>query len=399
MQAVRVAVANLKQGAIRTTASIAGVMIAVLLMLMQFGFLGAVQTAATLLYDQFDFDLMVLPGEYREMLHPGSVERSRLAEAHSVPGVASVYPVWLSVGMWRDPRGDHTPERFPPRRWNILILGIQSNQIPNIFHDPDTVFPNPGGATDALYNLSRTDTVLLDRRSWEIYGDARDRQPGRSMELNHRRVTIGGDVAIGTGFGYNGLVVVSEATFRNLNPVPTDDVTLLLIKLQPGADVAAVRKSLEDLGPPKTLRVMTREEVYAAERAYWQESTSVGLFFQAGAAIAFLGGLLFVGQMMVGDILSRQKEYATLKAMGYGDAYLASVVIWQALLLSLLGYLLGLAVAEVAYRGVNWAARIPIGWNLVRAVDVLVLAVLMCLAAGAFAVYKLRSSDPAELLF
>jgi putative ABC transport system permease protein len=212
MRAVRLAFANLRHGTLRTAVSVAGVAFAVLLIFMQFGVLGAVRTAATLFFDHLDFDLIVLSGEYREMLHAGTVADDRLIAARYVEGVASVRPVWLGVGMWRDPRPQRERER-PPRRWNILVVGVEPGHLAEVFRDADGgVFPPPGGLAHAANALGRGE-VLLDRRSWPLYGEAEDRVPGRTTELNDRRVTLGGEVVIGTGFGYNGLALTDEATF------------------------------------------------------------------------------------------------------------------------------------------------------------------------------------------
>jgi putative ABC transport system permease protein len=396
MRAVRLAFANLRHGALRTTVSVAGVAFAVLLIFMQFGFLGAVRTTATLFYDSLDFDLILLSGEYRDMLHAGTVADDRLLAARYVDGVASVRPLWLSVGMWRDPRPQRDPKR-PPRRWNILVVGVEPSHLAEVFRDADGgVFPPPGGLAHAATVLRRGE-VLLDRRSWPLYGEAADREPGRTTELNDRQVTLGGEVEIGTGFGYNGLALADDATFAELTARPSPPASFALVRLTNGTDREAARSRLRALGQPGELTVLTRDELTTREREFWERTTSVGLFFTAGAAIAFIGGLLFVLQMMVGDILSRIREFATLKAMGYPDAFLASVVIWQALLLSLAGYAVGLAVAWAAYLGVSEGARIPIAMNAERALLVLGMSLAMCFLSGLLAVFKLRAADPADL--
>lgn len=392
MRAVRLAFANLRHGTLRTGVSVAGVAFAVLLIFMQLGVLGAVRTAATLLFDHLDFDLIVLSGEYRDMLHAGTVADERLLAARYVGGVESVRPVWLATGLWRPPR-----PQVPPRRWNILVVGVEPSYLADVFRNADGgIFPPPGGLASAAAALRRGD-VLLDRRSWPLYAAAEDRVPGRTTELNDHRVTLGGEVVIGTGFGYNGLVLTDDRTFAEVVGRPSPAASFALVKLAAGADREAVRAQIRTVGLKGELTVLTRDELTVRERDYWERSTSIGLFFTAGAVIAFVGGLLFVLQMMVGDILSRLREFATLKAMGYSESFLAWVVIWQALLLSLAGYGVGFAAAWAAYIDVSERARIPIAMDGERALIVLGMSVAMCFLSGLLAVFKLRAADPADL--
>ena len=44
-------------------------------------------------------------------------------------------------------------------------------------------------------------------------------------------------------------------------------------------------------------------------------------------------------QILASDVMYRMSEYATMKALGYGDATLSRVVISQAVILALMGFL------------------------------------------------------------
>jgi putative ABC transport system permease protein len=108
-------------------------------------------------------------------------------------------------------------------------------------------------------------------------------------------------------------------------------------------------------------------------------------------------GTVFVYQVISSDITQRFAEYATLKAMGYGNGYLAYVVLQQAVLYGVLGYLPGLAMSLLMYEWGSAATTLPITMNWERAVVVLGLSILMCAVSGFFAVKKVRTADPADL--
>jgi putative ABC transport system permease protein len=83
--------------------------------------------------------------------------------------------------------------------------------------------------------------------------------------------------------------------------------------------------------------------------------------------------------------------------MGYTDLSLFSIVAQEAVLLSVIGYLPGFVIAFFIYKLTASATGLPISMSQNRAVLVLIMTVVMCLAAGALAMRKLQTADPAEV--
>ena len=50
--------------------------------------------------------------------------------------------------------------------------------------------------------------------------------------------------------------------------------------------------------------------------------------------------------------------------MGYSDRFLSSVVLGQAVILALMGFLPGLAVSEILYVATAWKTRLPLDMTL-----------------------------------
>jgi putative ABC transport system permease protein len=96
----------------------------------------------------------------------------------------------------------------------------------------------------------------------------------------------------------------------------------------------------------------------------------------------------------VNDHLS---EYATLKALGYGNSYLASIVIGESLLLSIFGFLPGLAIAQGLYIVAQRATLLPMEMTPRRIVSVLLLTMAMCAGSALLAIRKLQQAQPADI--
>jgi putative ABC transport system permease protein len=394
MSAFTLAMLNLLHQRIRTLISLAGVAFAALLIFSQLGFLGAVDRTATLLFDKLDFDLLLTSREYLNLNTPAGFPRRRLTQAGAVAGVESVWPFSVCLGLWRGPWPQSSSR--DPRRWNILILGVRPEDLHLVFRNAGHgIFRDREELAAFASALARPNTVLIDRRSWPDYGLPEDLHPGAVVELNEQQLELAGKFEIGTGFGYNGLLLTSEATIGRFGGLVPRQVTFGLVKLRPGVDRGEVKNRLNEVLPDA--HAYTRDEINAKESEYWVQETAVGRFFTLGVGVALVVGVIFVYQMMSADIRNHLAEYATIKAMGYRNGYLFRVILWQASLLALVGFFPGLLASLGIYELTRQAARIPINMTASRAVFVLLLTVVMCLCSGLLAIRKLRSADPADL--
>jgi putative ABC transport system permease protein len=83
--------------------------------------------------------------------------------------------------------------------------------------------------------------------------------------------------------------------------------------------------------------------------------------------------------------------------MGYSNAFLSRVVLGEAAILTVLGFVPGLLASVVLYRITSTATRLPLEMTAGRGVLVLLLTGAMCGAAALVALRKVRAADPAEV--
>ena len=108
-------------------------------------------------------------------------------------------------------------------------------------------------------------------------------------------------------------------------------------------------------------------------------------------------GAVIVYQILYSGVSEHLSEFATLKAIGYSDRRLYWVVLQEALLLSVIGFVPGVLLSIGVYRIVQTATVLPVQMTLARLIVVYILVALMCIGSGLFAVRRLRSADPAEI--
>src|SRR5262249_25649320 len=169
-----------------------------------------------------------------------------------------------------------------------------------------------------------------------------------------------------------------------------------LIKPKPGANVEAVREELETV-LPADVEVLTKQGLLDRERAFWRRSLPLGFILRASLVMGLVVGIVIVYQILYSGISEHLSEFATLKAIGYGDRHLLRIVLQEAWLLSAIGFIPGLLLTMGVYRIVQTVTFLPVGLTAARVMIVYVLTATMCMMSGVFAVRRLRSADPADI--
>lgn len=365
----------------RLVVALLGVAFAVMLMLMQLGFRSAMTESAVRYQERLEYDLVLLsPGTvFVGLTRPFS--QRRLLQAASDPGVAAVTPVRMYPQHFENPTTH--------RSRNLLVVGI----------DPERpVLRTPGFAEGAAL-LKRPDVVLFDEDSRPEFGRVAERfrdEGPVTTDVGSRRVEVVGLFRLGSSFGIDGNVVTSDINFFRIFPQrPRGAIDLGLLHLHRGADVEQVRERLL-ARLPGDVEVHTRRSWIEREIAYWEGTTPIGTVFGFGLAMGLLVGGVIVYQILYANITEALRQFATLKAMGFSDSWLAFVVLRQALMLALLGFLPGAGLAVAGYAFASRAIRMPLELTAGRVAGVLFLTVAMCAGAALVVVRRLADADPAD---
>jgi putative ABC transport system permease protein len=360
----------------RTAASVGGMCFALLLIFMQAGFLGAARANVAVIFAALDFDLVIHSRAYLTLPRSDPFDRVRLKQAAVVPGVARVSRFLNESFRWGNLRNGTTDGGF--------MLGIPSDAP--AFVDP--------AINAQLATLRPTLTMLVDRKSRPSYGPW---QVGEKASLNGQPATITGAYDLGMGLLANGSVIVSDDTFERLQgPGTSRFANLGLVKVEPGADVAAVKAALR-ARLPNDVVIATKAEMLQREQNYFINVKPVGIMFRVGMVVAFAAGAAILYQILASEMNNRLGEFATLKALGYPSTAIYGVGIQQGLIYALLAYGPALLLATVLYRVARQLSGFPLYMDAGRAAFVFVLALTMCALAAVLSLWKIRKADPASL--
>jgi putative ABC transport system permease protein len=379
---VPVAWLQLKREKLRLAAALAGISFAVILMLVQLGFEDALMSSAGLHFVHMKCDLALISPQYQYVVGTRNFPERRLYQALAVEDVARVEAVYMNIMPWKNPL-DHK-ER--------AILAVGFRPMKGVF-DLD-------GVDENVEKLRIENTVLADAYGRPEFGPIAEmlaRGEKVQTEITGRRLNCVGVFRLGTSFGVDGNLIMSDQTlFRIIPNHPKGVVDVGLISLRPGANAEAVRARLAALLPNDTI-VLTKDGLVQRERTYWMTNTPIGFVFRLGLLMGMFVGGIIVYQILYTDVNDHLGEYATLKAMGYRDRYLFSIVLEESLMLSVFGFIPGLALSKVVYVISQNATLLPMRLPLTRIGLVYVLTLITCVGSGALAMRKLRSADPAEI--
>ncbi len=367
---------NLADNPVRTLVAVAGVCFAVALLFMQLGFRAGVGRTANLVLGRLDFDIVLTSPNYVMLTQAQTFPRRRLYQASANPDVENVMPLYVSRQNWRN-----TETRYFR---SVVVIGIRPS-------DEKVILNRELDAKRPL--LALDDTMLVDSLT---RSDVGPRHVGLVTQVGPLNLKVVGEFTIGPGFE-TGMIVVSDKTFSRLyGGWPLDQVHLGLVNVREGADPQKVAKKLREY-LPADVRVLTRDEIEEEEEDYWVTNTSTGIIFGSGVIVALLFGIVIIYQVLSLEVNSRLPEYATLKAMGISDAYLALVVLQQAVFMAVLSYIPGFLIALGIYATARAVTHLPITMTVWRAVGVFIATLLMCSFSGLMAIRFLRKADPVDL--
>lgn len=372
---------QLTHNPMRFAAALTGVAFANVLVFVQLGIMNSMGAATVRPYSFFAADVMISAEDANALADGGNVARQWLLQALADPDVADGTGLFIGNIPWD--RGDADI--------SLTAFGIDPAK-------PD--FLAPAIAGDAAL-LEVQDAAILDRLARGLTRDeaaAIRPQTPLSFETQGRTVTAYSTFAGGGGFGGDGYMILSDQTFLSLFPARRSTAPdHILLRLHPGADVPATVARLERLVSDPTLRIRSYADAAQEELAFQQTKRPTGIIFGFGVLIGVLVGLVIVYQVLSTDVADHLREYATFKAMGYGQPFFMGIVLEEALILGILGFIPGFAVGGTLLTVMGKVTTLPLAVTPSMAVTVFIGTVAFSALSGAIATRRLAAADPADL--
>jgi putative ABC transport system permease protein len=372
---------QLTHNRMRFAAALVGVAFANVLVFVQLGIMNSMGTATLRPYEFFSADVMISAPDANALTDGGNVARQWLLQALADPDVSDGMGLFIGNVPWDRRESDIS----------LTTFGV----------DP----AKPGFlASELAGDLARLEVqgaAIIDRLarglSREEAAAIRPQTP-LAFETQGRTLTAYSTFAGGGGFGGDGYMIVSDQTFLSLFPARRSTAPdHILLRLRPGADVAATVQRLQGLISDPALRIRSYADAAREELTYQQTRRPTGIIFGFGVLIGVLVGLVIVYQVLSTDVADHLREYATFKAMGYGQRFFLGIVLEEALILGVLGFLPGVTVGATILTVMGKVTTLPLAVTWSMALIVFVGTVFFSALSGAIATRRLAAADPADL--
>ena len=362
---------NLLYDKVRLAVTVTGIVFAVVLIVVELGlFVGFTSTTSSLI-DNSGADLWVTSTHvpYIEMGVPFS-ER-KLYQVKAVPGVADAEKYIVRFSQWKRPDGQQE---------SVQVVGI----------NPDKPFGRPWNMVlGSVGDLKTPDAVIVDEVYKNKLGVSR---LGEVFEINGHRARVVGFTRGIRAFTTSPYVFTTFKNAQDYGRLPADQTTYVLVKTAPGANREQVRQEIR--ARVKDVDVLTGREFSRMTQAYWMFTTGAGVAVLLAALLGLVVGFVVVAQTIYATTMDHLREFGTLKAMGAPNRYVYNVIIQQAAISAVIGYVLGMAVSVFIVRASqHGGAAILLPWPL--AVGIFFLTLLMCVGAALVSINKVTRLDPA----
>ncbi len=381
--AVPLARRNLLADKRRLVRSISGVAFAALLMMVELGFRNAFIDSMLLAVRQLDADILLIGKMKYEFGRDAPFPRRQLYQARALPGVASARPLYAerTASLWKNPQTHQT--------YTVQVFAFDPDE-------PIFLLPEINANLSAL---RRPDTLMADRRARSFIGQA---VSGTETELARRNIQVVGTFSLGPNFFADGTVIMSDRNFASLltgkgtGETQLPEVEVGVVKVRPGYDVPTVQRMLQ-AAMADDVSVLTKAELLDREAGFHAQVSSVGPIFGVGVLVGFAVGMMISYQIIFADLTDQLPQYATMKAMGYHDSTLIRIVLQQATLYAIAGYIPAWILCGLIFRGLDAVALLPMEMSAGLTAISFSLTALMCVASALVAARRVIAADPAEV--
>jgi putative ABC transport system permease protein len=358
---------------LRFAVAIAGVSVSVMLVLVQVGlYFGFMDTASSII-DASKADIWVGKESNESFEFATPFDDRTYYKVASVPGVAATQRVLMGFAQLKLANGGDI---------GVQVVGVDAQDRPLL--GPWNVVAGDAG------RLGEAGAIVIDRSE---YKKLKIDRIGHATEISGVHAEV---VAMTSGirsFTTSPIVFADTKTARSFFPTGGEPVTYVLVDVAPGSSIDDVKARIDAL---PHLAAYTTKEISERTRTYWSQRTGVGAGFFTTAVLGVIVGFVVVGQILYSGTLQYLREYGTLKAMGARNSAVVKVILAQAMLSALLGFIVGAPLAmgmRAAMAGANLTVALSPELYAVTAA----LTAVMCAAAALLSIVKVLRLDPASV--
>ena len=362
---------NLFHDKVRLAVTLTGIVFSVVLIVVQLGLFIGFTTATSNLIDHSGADLWITSKNVPYVEQGVAFSERKLNQVRAVEGVADAQKIMARWTQWKRHDGGQD---------SVQIVGF----------NVDDRLERPWNLVEGrVEDLKSPDAVILDELYKQKLGVTR---VGEVFEVGGHRARVVGFTRGIRSFTTSPYVFTTFKNAQNYTGLREDQTMFILVKVAPGADLQQVRRELLD--HVTDVEVFTTAQFSRMTTFYWMFTTGAGVAVLIAAALGLVVGFVVVAQTIYATTVDHIREFGTLKAMGAPNSYVYKVIMKQAAISAVIGYVLGMIVsAFVVHASQKGGAAILMPVSM--AVGMFFLTLTMCVGAALVSINKVTRIDPA----
>lgn len=362
---------NLFHDKVRLAVTLTGIVFSVVLIVVQLGLFFGFTTATSNLIDHSGADLWITSKNVPYVEQGVAFSERKLNQARAVPGVADAQKIIAHWTQWK--RHDGGEE-------SVQIVGL------NVDHTLERPWNLVSGRVE---DLKSPDAIILDELYKQKLGVTR---VGEVFEIGGHRARVVGFTRGIRSFTTSPYVFTTFKNAQSYTGMREDQTLFILVKVAPGAKIEDVRRGI--LAAVKDVEVYTTAQFSHMTTFYWMFTTGAGVAVLIAAVLGLVVGFVVVAQTIYATTMDHIREYGTLKAMGAPNSYVYKVIMKQAAISAVIGYVLGMIVSVFVVRA-SQEGGAAILMPIPMAVGMFFVTLVMCVGAALVSINRVTRIDPA----
>lgn len=301
---------------------------------------------------------------------------SRLTqEVRSIEGVDKSFPVLIT----------QVPATFKDGKTaSVLLVG---SEAPTFIGGPRSTIVSGG----TIQDLSGSGNISVEYFNVKVWNT--DLKLNDQFEINKKKATIKVTTKFAQGYGGN-YVYTSLQNARFFSNIPSDKISVVVIRPKKGANVQKIIDTINGtfMGVAAwkagDIRDITINEILV--------KTNTGTSFGSLVIFAIISGFFIIGLTMYSSVLDRIQDYGTLKAIGATNGYLSKLILMQAFLYGIAGFIIAYLLLILFKEGVQSSGMI-LKFDFIFTVSLLAVTLMMSIGGSLIAVFKIRKLEPASV--
>jgi putative ABC transport system permease protein len=338
-------------------------------------FVGIMKRTYSFITDTSQPDIWVMDPTVQYIDDLKGMKETVLYRVRSVEGIEWAVPMYKGLIQARLRSGNFQ---------TCIFIGID---------DATLIGGPPGMAKGNIRELRFPDAIFVDQvgADTKLASANGPLRIGDVMELNDRRAYVAGICQTTRTFQSQPVVYTTYNNATTISPLVRDVLTFVLVKANPGVDIQQLAQNIRST---TGYAAYTSWDFQKLTMVYYAKYTGIVVNFGVAIFLGFIIGVAIAGQTFFNFTIDNLPYFGVFKAMGATNKLLISMVIMQALLVSAIGWGIGVGAAALFgwfMRSTELSFNLPWWLYLISGFSML----FICFMAALFSVFKVVRIDPA----